>query len=811
MDLRIEDIIDAAKNYLPNLDSKRMMAAYDLAEKAHEGQVRYSGDPYISHLLASTNLLLPLKPDEDTLLAALLHDVPEDTAHTLSEIEKKIGKGVSDLVHGVGKLSLVRVQKGQPEVESWRKMFLAMAKDLRVVFIKLADRLHNMQTLEYVAKDKQLRIAEETLRVYAPIASRLGIYAMKGPLEDLCFKHLHPKEYKDLKAQVDSHGRVDPKYIGVAQDILSDFLKEEGIEGEITGRVKHLYSIHQKLKRKNLNSIDNIYDLFAMRIVLPDQHREGREFLGHCYTTLGAIHNSWTPMSGRFKDYIAVPKINGYRSLHTTVIGKTVLKNHPVELQIRTRGMNQEAEYGIASHWWYKDGAPKEMSFSRHDLQNILYERRLFKRFHDLLEKHIDKRKEFEHVLSRRNTAEVSFDASLRTFLKQGGFIKKEINDLEAFLTTEVTNKNEALKFFKHHVDWLYGLERLQEDLQQTPDESDSMDVNVFTDRIFALTPHGDVKDLPQGATPVDFAYSIHSDIGDRCAQAKVNAGIVSLDYKLQSGDVVEILTKKHPAPNRYWLSFVKTSHAKTRIKAWFRSQDREKNIKLGREIINKELRRLSKPLLGPNLGQLKHYGGAKRLSFADRENMVELIGNGSMHVGTLIRNLFSEKELMEDSPPPEYQPEVEAEESVCEDKVLITGQSDLPVILSACCKPRFPDSIVGYVTRGSAIRVHKKLCYQVGKMDKDRLLEATWASLEGKKKYPVRIRIEALDKVGLLRDVLGVVADMGKDVVDFPLVSKSNGKVVRCLIVAVSGYEKMSELISRLEKIEGVLSARKE
>lgn len=814
MDLRIEDIIDAAKSYLPTLDSERMMAAYDLAQKAHEGQVRFSGDPYVSHVLATADLLLQLKADEDTLVAALLHDVPEDTPFTLADVEKRMGRSVADLVNGVGKLSLVKVQKGQPEVESWRKMFLAMAKDLRVVFIKLADRLHNMQTLEFVAKNKQQRIAEETLRVYAPIASRLGIYVMKGPLEDLCFQHLYPQDYRDLKDQVEKHGRVTPEYIEEAQVILADFLKSEGIEGVVSGRVKHLYSIYQKLKRKNLNSIDNIYDLFALRIVLPDQYREGREFVGHCYTTLGALHSHWTPMAGRFKDYIAVPKINGYRSLHTTVIGKRVLKNHPVELQIRTAGMHSEAEYGIASHWWYKDGSAAKISFSRHDLQSVLYERRLLQRFYDFLDKYPEKRKEFEKALSRKNIEENSFNPSLIDVLNtEGGFEKQEIADLERFLSPQAAPKDEALKMFKHHVDWLYGLERLQEDLQQMPDEKEQLEVNVFDDRIFALTPQGDVKDLPQGSTPVDFAYAIHSDIGDRCNQAKVNGAIVSLDHELKSGDMVEILVKKHPEPNRYWLSFVKTTQARNRIKAWFRTQDREKNIKLGKEIINKELRRLNKPLLDPNYGLLKNYGGAKRLPFSDRENMVELIGNGSMNVGGLIRNLFSERELMSD----EYKflgdslggaAQNETEEP--SEKVLITGQSDLPITLSACCKPRYPNPIVGYVTRGQSIRVHRKDCFQLRKFDEERLLEATWASLDSKK-YDVRIRIEAEDRVGLLRDILGVVADMGKNLIDFPLVSKSKGKVVRLLIVSISGYEKLTKLIEKLENLPGVIDVRKE
>lgn len=809
-------IIKAAKSYLPSLSEERVLAAYEFAKKAHEGQVRFSGEPYVTHPLAAAKNLLPLKPDEDTLVACLLHDVPGDTPVPIAEIEKKFGKDVSSLVDSVEKMSLVKVRHGESEMDSWRKMFLAMAKDLRAVFIRLADRLHNMQTLEYVAAHKQQRIAEETLYVYAPIASRLGIYSVKSQLEDLCFKNLHPREYESLSKQLKGYGRVRQEYMDKAREVMEEFLDEEGIPGRVSGRIKHLYSIYRKLQRKNASSLDSIYDLFAMRIILPDQHRESREFVGHCYTMLGAIHNEWTPVPGRFKDYIAVPKINGYRSLHTTVIGKRIFVNQPVEIQIRTESMNQEAEFGVASHWWYDDDEVSGAKLSRHEVQEVLEERRLVSRFYDFLEEHPDKRSQFEKFLSsesgRLSRAE---SQQATTLLKKAGFSMDDVEQLRISIRSPKVSA--TLKPFQQQVDWLYGLDKLQEELQKSssiPEEGEEVmgpSVDIFSDRIFVLTPNGDVKDLPQGSTSVDFAYSIHTDVGNRCYQAKVNGSIVKLDHELSSGDVVEIVTRKNMTPNRYWLSFVKTDMARTKIKASFRNLDREKNVKAGRELINKELRRLDKPLLGPNYRLLKKYAG-KKYDFSERETIVESVGNGSVTVNSVIRNLFSEKELLGEKHEHEgmHTPTVDEAEDTDLSEILITGEANLPVVLAGCCKPKYPNKIIGFVTRGKTIRVHKKSCSQLSGTPQERLLSASWAQKSSDVHYQIEIRIEGKDRVGFLHDILEVVAAMNMSVVDFPLVSKKDERVRRNLIVEVPGYEQVAQLLTKLEAVSGIISVRK-
>jgi GTP pyrophosphokinase len=811
MKANINNIIKEAKAYLPELDEARVQQAYELAEKAHEGQLRFSGEPYVTHPLEAAQILLALKPDEDTIIATLLHDVPADTSTPLKVIEKDFGKTVARLVQGTEKLSLVRVQQGQSQVESLRKMFLAMAKDLRVIFIKLAERLHNMRTLEYVAKDKQLRIAQETLRVYAPIASRLGIYSLKSELEDLCFKFIHPKEHAKLKEEIESHGQINQQYIEHAQTVLKEFLKEEDIEAEVSGRIKHMYSIYKKLRKKNTSTLTNIYDLFAIRITLKDTHREGREFVGPCYTTLGAIHNRWTPMPGRFKDYIAVPKLNGYRSLHTTVINLLPnVSSQPVEIQIRTESMHREAEYGIASHWWYEDTRRASASLSRDEVESILQERRMMAKLYGFLDENPKERPKFEQLLSSVEASkQIHIDDDLHHALEMAGFSPRDIEVLKAATTTK--EKTARTTFFQHQVDWLYGLEQLNEEIHEETSE-ESTEVNLFDDRIFVLTPQGDVKDLVIGSTPVDFAYAVHSDVGNRCYQVKVNGKMVSLDYELHSGDIVEVMTRRDPKPNRYWLSFVKTTQAKNRIKAWFRSMDRDKNIKAGREMLNKALKRMGKSLLGPNFRLLKSYGG-KNMDVSHREHIVEQVGDGTLTINHVIRTIFSEEDLLgmkiqkQASPKPVVEKVPSAEDSK---EVLITGEGDLPFTLSACCKPRYPHEILGSVTRGQTIRIHKKTCRELSDLDPDRLLDASWLTDAVKAHYQVQIRVRSLDRTGLLKDIVNVVADLDISILDFPLVEKDDDMVIRDLIVEIPDYDLLTKLMYRLENVEGVEKVKK-
>lgn len=817
----IDTIITEAKQYLPSLNEERLQRAYEFAAKAHENQVRFSGEPYITHPLEAAAILLSLKPDEDTLVAMLLHDVTRDAAVPLRDIEKAFGATVAHLVSGTHKLSLIKVRDSQAEIESWRRMFLAMAKDLRVVFIKLAERLHNMRTLEFVAHDKQQRIAQETLRLYAPIASRLGIYSLKSELEDLAFKFLYPKDYKLIKEQVDEYGALSHRYIEDAARSLERLLKEEGIEGSVSFRVKHLYSIYNKLRKKSASRIDDVHDLFAMRVVLPDQHREGHEFLGHCYTMLGILHNRWEPLPNRFKDYIAVPKPNGYRSLHTTVSGLLPdMLSQPVEIQIRTDSMHRESEYGLASHWWYEDSRRASTQLKREEIEKILQNRRLLARFYALLDDYPAQRMELQRFLSPAGGAlSLKEHREFIEFLSTNGFTLDEIDCLRDAMNPGP--RSAQATFFEHQIDWLYGLQQLSEELLSESDPSAaSPSVNLFSDRIFVLTPEGDVKDLPLGATPIDFAYAVHTDVGNRCHQAKVNGRIVGLDYALNSGDIVDIVSRKNSQPNRYWLSFVKTSQARNKIKSWFRTQDREKNIKNGREMLNKELKRLGKPLLGPAYRLLADYGG-KSLDLDRRENIVEAVGEGTLSVGNVLRTLFqnlaSGRFIEKTSLFPsltELPPDL-----IDKTEVLITGEDKLPVVLAACCKPKFPVSIVGYVTRGKSIRVHVEACRELRDSDPERLLEATWAALEKEPHYQVRLRIEAHDRVGLLRDILTVVAELDMSVVDLPLISKERGEsalrsapcvVVRDFIIDVPGLDNVSKLLVSLESVEGMVSVKK-
>ena len=573
----LKNIIDRAQKYLPELDQARLRKAYRFSKKAHSGQVRYSGAPYISHPLATMDILLSLKPDEDTLVAAMLHDVPEDTPVALVEIEEKFGKKVARLVADLGKLSVVRARSKEAEVDNLRKMFLTMAKDLRVVLIKLADRLHNMQTLKYVPAEKRYRIARETREIFAPIANRLGLHQIKNQLEDLCFLHLSPREYDHIMEQLEKQGKIREEYIDYAKKVIQKVLKREGIEGEVTGRLKHKYSIYSKMKTKGKNSVDEIFDVFAMRIILPDKYQQKKEIFDHCYQVLGLVHNQWTPIPRRFKDYIAMPKVNGYRSLHTTVLGLGVeLRNQPTEIQIRTQSLHREAEFGIASHWWYSSTNGFSTSLSRGQVQEWL---------------------------------------KAPQDLKRAGSLKAQ-------------------------VEWLSALAQLQQEIENNSELVRNLKVDIFKDRIFVLTPMGEVKDFPVGATPVDFAYAIHTEIGHKCHMAKINGQIVPLNYKLKNGEVVEVVTQRNGSPSRFWLSFVKTSLACNKIKNWLNGLDREKNIKVGRDMINQQLLKLSKPLLGPNLSLLRSYGG-KRQTLQNREYVLENVGKGLLGVHAVLKKIF--------------------------------------------------------------------------------------------------------------------------------------------------------------------------
>jgi GTP pyrophosphokinase len=733
-----------------NMNKKRINLAYEFARAAHEGQKRLSGVAYITHPVAVTYKVLDFSPDEDMVVAALLHDVSEDTPRTLDDIESIFGPGVRSLVRGLEKLAKVRAGEDESQVENLRKMFVSMASDLRVILIKLCDRWHNMETLEYMSEEKQKRIAKETLDIYVPIASRLGIYKIKSAMEDLCFKFMLPDVYRQIHDQLAEYGKVQGKNIEALENTLQKFLVKEGFKVKITSRIKSHYSIYCKLKRKAKTNVTDIFDIFALRVLVPDKFaKDGKEYTGDLYNILGAVHSNWTPLAKRFKDYVAVPKPNGYRSLHTTLIGLSAGDfNQPVEVQIRSKKMHEEAEFGIASHWLYKSNG------------------------------------------------------------KSGSFNWDKIKKLFS-LSNKLPSDSDS------RTSWVKALDELQAATNNNKELIEDLQIDMFNDRLFVLTPDGDVKDLPAGATPVDFAYAIHTDVGHKAYMAKVDGKAVPLDYELKNGQVVEILTRKNSEPNQYWLSFVRTSGAKTKIKSFFRNKDSEKNIKEGREMLNKYLSRINKSTLDSEYSILKNFG-AGNLDFKARERVLEDVGAGLMLPSNVMRNVFKEDDLLATN-------DVEVPRMVekaskktpkikgINDTVIVDGIRDLPVKLAACCKPNIKDDITGFVTRGDGVTVHKNSCRVLSEMEeKDRLIDVEW-ELTSNSKYKVSIEFELADRLGLLRDITQVVSDAGVNIIDISLGESEISDVkLRHFVIEVESYDQLSRLLDKLERIDNVISVRK-
>lgn len=706
MALTIQTLIAQAKEIIPDLNEQKILEAFEFAEECHQGQTRLSGEPYVMHPLAVAYNLLSLCPDEDSIIAALLHDVLEDTEVTPAEIEKRFGANVLKLSQGVEKINKIHLQGKDRQIGSLRKMFLAMAEDLRVIFIKLSDRLHNISTLDSVPPEKQKRMAEETLEIYAPIAGRLGIYHFKTPLEDLSFKYLYPEQYRWIVQEIAKMETKREKNITRLINLLRSTLQNMEITFEISGRVKHYYSIYKKLQKQHKDNLEEIYDIFALRIIVNDTR--------DCYAALGEIHKYWTPLSYRFKDYIAVPKPNGYQSLHTTIIGiLSDRKSQPVEIQIRTKKMHREAEYGIAAHWSYK-----------------------------------------EH------------------------------------------NARERTK-------WLQGLVDLEQSLQDNIEFEENLKKDTFGDRIFVLTPGGDIKDLPNGATPVDFAYAVHTEVGNHCSGARVNEKIVSLDQPLGNGDVVEILINKHNHPNQFWLNFVVTSQAKQRIKAWFRNQDYDKIIKTGKDFLNQQLKRLGKNELDQHLLILKNYEN-KNLNAKEREQVLEKIGNGSLSPILVIKKLFPKDPLF--CPIKNEKIYAISDKNQEVPRVIVSGEDIYKTKLAACCNPSVNDNIVGYVTRGGYISVHKQNCNIIQNLKhQERLIEVYWSNRIPQQRVKLVIRV--MDRIGLVRDVANVFAVHNINIVSIesgdPALSKGFHNMY--CVISIDDFDRLNHIINRLESLEGV------
>ena len=692
----------------PQADLTSVSAAFAFAREAHAEQKRASGEPYVTHPLAVARILAEMGLDPVAVTAALLHDIPEDTEYSLGDIEEHFGADVARLVNGVTKLSkFSTLTHEQQQAENIRKMFLAMAEDIRVVLIKLADRLHNMRTLGALPPAKQQRIARQTAEIYAPLAERLGIWQIKGELEDLSFKIMDPDAYHEVAGQLESHRRGREIYVRRAMEELQAALAEAGIVAELSGRPKHIYSIYKKMRRKRAE-FGEIYDVHALRVLVAD--------VRECYAALGVVHSLWRPIPGQFDDYIAMPKNNMYQSLHTAVVA---LDGKPLEVQIRSHDMHRVSEVGIAAHWRYKEG-------------------------------------------SRTDRA---YDAKLA---------------------------------------WVRQLMEWQTDVSDATEFIEGVKLDIFQDQVFVFTPKGDVKDMPAGATPLDFAYRIHTEVGHACIGAKVNNRLVPLDYTLKNGDIVDIVTTKSAhGPSRDWLNIVTTSHAREKIRQWFKRQQRDENITHGRQLLDRELRRLARTTLdridhGELEGILDHYG------MKSLDDFLAAIGYGQISAQQVVSRLgvvddAEQVQLPQVAPPPPTP-----------GGIRVRGVGDLLVRFSKCCHPIPGDPIVGFITRGRGVTVHLAMCATiVNERAVERLIDVEWETT-AQRTYPIAILIEAYDRTGLLGDISTAVADDKINIVAATVAVHKDHRATVQATLEVSSVAQLSRVMAHLEQLKDVYSVER-
>lgn len=713
--MTLEQIYDNIAKYAPDFDRGLIERAWKLAESAHSGQVRESGEAYIIHPLAVAEILTELEQDLETVAAGILHDVVEDTEITLADIEAEFGPEIALLVDGVTKLMRLRFQsKAQQQAENLRKMFMAMASDFRVILIKFADRLHNMRTLDYLPASRQKDMARETLEIYAPLAHRLGIFRFKWELEDLSFRYLHPREYYSLVAELRQRRAEREEIMHRIIDYLSASLTEAGLKADITGRPKHLYSIWQKMTQQQ-KELSEIYDLTAIRVVV--------NTVRDCYTVLGQIHHLCKPIPGHFKDYIAMPKSNGYQSLHTTVVA---LKGNPVEVQIRTWDMHRMAEYGLAAHWRYKEGGKGD--------------------------------RQFEEKL-----------AWLRQFMEW---------------QTETKDTNEFIETLK---------------------------VDLFDDEVLVFTPKGDVIDLPIGAVPLDFAYRIHTDIGNSTVGSKVNGKLVPLDHQLQTGDIVEIITQKGATPSRDWLKTVKSSQARTKIRQWFKREGREQNIEKGRELLLRELKRFGLALA--EIDSEVFASVLKRYNYQDdqEDDFFAALGYGGLSSVSVGRRIYEGVVKLREKEMTLADVEViKGEASKSEAGITVKGVDNLLVHFSRCCKPLPGDEIVGYVTRGRGISIHREDCSNIRAAAPERLLEVQWGSSENQI-FPVELVINAWDRKGLLQEIMNVLGELKANILSINGSGLKDGSAQVHLTVEVHSLEHLSKLSDKLKTVKSIMEVSRQ
>jgi guanosine-3',5'-bis(diphosphate) 3'-pyrophosphohydrolase len=713
----MDELLQKLKKNFSDAEFQELKAAYDFSAAAHEGQKRQTGEPYFIHPCAVVNILVDLGFDDvSTLVAAFLHDILEDTPVTSDELEQKFGKEVLELVEGVTKLDKIKFVSAEDEqAENLRKMFFAMAKDYRVIIIKLADRLHNMRTLDALKPEKQIKIATQSLKIYAPLAGRLGLSFVKCELEDLAMRYLYPDDYYELVEFIKTKSKERQQFIEKICDELKAKLQELGIEGEVNGRQKHLYGIYKKMLKQGKN-IEQIYDISAVRVIVNE--------VQDCYTVLGAIHTMWMPLPGRFKDYIAMPKPNGYQSLHTTVITKF---KETFEIQIRTYEMHRIAEYGIAAHWKYKEG-------------------------------------------------------------KTGA---TKIDD---------------------QINWLREVMDTQRESSDSHEFLENIEGNVFTDEVYVFTPKGKVLNLPVGSTTVDFAYAIHSAVGNKCIGAKVNGKIVPLNTVLNTGDIVEILTTNSgKGPSRDWIKFVKTASARTKIRQYFKKEMKEENIKRGKDMLEREAKRR-----GYNLSELLSTAGLNyimnRYTLSSIDDLYASVGFGGLTTNQIIVKLidYFKRDLLSKNPVAEIKTTSTTGKSSSGNGILIRGYDDFLVRLSHCCNPVPGDKIVGYVSRGRGVSVHCVDCPNVKNMEPERLIEAKWDDVISQN-FLASLKIYCENKGGILAAVTTIISNMKISITGaFARSDNDNGTAEITVMLEVKSTDQVEDVIKKLKTLPEVIDVHR-
>ena len=705
----LDELLDKVRAYHPDPDNDRIERAWHFAEKMHDGQMRKSGDPYFIHPGSVAMVIAEMQLDSASVCAALLHDVVEDTDVTETDIEQQFGSEIAFLVDGVTKLGKVNFHsKEDRQAESFRKMLVAMARDIRVLLVKLCDRLDNMRTLEHMKIDSRERIARETMEIYAPLAGRLGIQWLKAELEDLSFRYLHPEAAAELTDKVDRAARDTDRYVQEVCDQLRKMLISRGFALEVSGRVKDLYSIHRKMKRQGIE-FEQVHDFVAFRVIM--------ETVADCYAALGVVHSEWTPVPGRFKDYIALPKPNMYQSLHTTVIGP---KSRRIEVQIRTHEMHKTAERGIAAHWQYKE-------------KGGLAER----------------------------------DAARFAWLRQLMEFQKEVTDPAEFL--------------------------------------ESVKVDLFTDEVYVFTPAGEVKTFPRGATPIDFAYAIHSEVGHHCSGARVNGVMVPLRHQLRNGDVVEIITNRNQEPNKDWLDFVKTGRARSRIRTHVRSRERKRSAKLGRDLLERAMHKrglsLTKWLKNGDVQSVVQQFGLNQ-----EEELFAQIGYGKIAASKIaeLADPAEDKDKRKSIEPSFFEKTVRRVTRRDDDKISIDGMDDILVRFAKCCNPVPGDSVVGWITRGRGVTIHRRGCPRSMELDPQRRIDVQWAS-DTKMQLPVSLKVVTKNNPGILAKVSSVFTENGVNISEAHCRSDKDGGAINLFQFTVDDLARLRLVMRGIAKIQGV------